>query len=403
MRFSAGVAAAASGSVIRASVRDRLRAGIRCMAVVDVAVIGLGAMGGAALYHLARRGKRVIGIEQFTPGHDRGSSHGETRIIRLGYFEHPSYVPLVRAAFRLWRDLERDAGEALLQVTGVIEMGEPDSALVAGTLRASRTHALPHQVLDAATVARRFPAFRIPPHFVGVLQPEGGILAAEPAVRAHLALARAAGAETRIGERVHAVEPRAGRVRIVTDRDVIEAAQAIVAAGPWLTKLLPDMPVRATRQVVGWFEPADAATFARDRCPVFMIEAAAGIFYGFPGGERPGVKFARHPHGDEAVDPDSPTRPVAADDETALRTVLAAHVPGADGRLLDAQTCLYTMTPDGDFILDRLPAAPRIIVASPCSGHGFKFAPVIGEILADLTVIGTTRHDISRFGLARFG
>ena len=164
---------------------------------VDVAVIGLGAMGGAALLALARRGLRVVGIEQFTPGHDRGSSHGETRIIRLGYFEHPAYVPLVRAAIPLWRALERQSGEALLHVTGILEMGAPDGTLVAGTLRSARAHALAHEALDAAAVMRRWPAFRLPPHFVGVFQPEGGILAAEPAVKAQLALAGAAGAVVR--------------------------------------------------------------------------------------------------------------------------------------------------------------------------------------------------------------
>jgi sarcosine oxidase len=375
------------------------------MATADVAVIGLGATGSAALYHLAKRGKHVIGIEQFAPGHDRGSSHGETRIIRLGYFEHPSYVPLVRAAFPLWRALERKCGQTLLQVTGIIEIGAPDSTLVAGTLRASRQHALPHEVLDAGEVMLRFPAFRMPSRYVGVLQPEGGILAAERAVRAQVGLAQAVGADVRTRETVRAVEPRSNGVRIITDHGVIEAAQAIVAAGPWLRKLLPDLPVpvRVTRQVVGWFEPADPAVFARDRCPVFMIETAAGIFYGFPAGESPGVKFAKHHHEDETADPDSPARPMTTADQARLRTALAAHLPGANGRLLDTQACLYTMTPDGDFILDRLPGAPDILVASPCSGHGFKFAPVIGEILADLATAGATRHDISRFRLGRFG
>lgn len=375
------------------------------MAGFDVAVIGLGAIGSAALYQLARRGVRVVGFEQFTPGHDRGSSHGETRIIRLGYFEDQSYVPLVRAAIALWRELERESGEPLLQVTGVLELGAPDGTLVEGTLRASRAHALPHQVLDAAAVRRRFPAFAIPSHMVGVLQPDGGILAAEPAVRAQLALARAAAAEVTIDEAVRAIEPAQGGVRIVTDRRSIGAGQAIVAAGPWLKKLLPDLPapIRVTRQVVGWFAPADPALFARERCPVFLIESNAGIFYGFPTGPKPGVKFAKHHHADEAADPDAPARPMSESDEALLRSTLAAHVPSANGRLLASQTCRYTMTPDGDFIIDRLPGAPEVIVASPCSGHGFKFAPVIGETLADLATTGGTRHDISRFRLARFG
>jgi sarcosine oxidase len=372
---------------------------------IDVAVIGLGAMGGAALLALARRGLRAVGIEQFTPGHDRGSSHGETRIIRLGYFEHPAYVPLVRAAIPLWRALERQSGEALLDVTGILEMGAPDGTLVDGTLRSARAHGLAHDVLDAAAVMRRWPAFRLPPHFVGVFQPEGGILAAEPAVRAQLVLAVAAGAEVRPGETVRAIEPVSGGVRLLTDRGSISAAQAIVTAGPWLGQLLPGLPVRlrVTRQVVGWFAPTDAEIFSRERCPAYLIETASGIFYGFPAGPKPGVKFARHHHADEIVDPAAGARPMDAADEALLRGALAAHVPAADGALLAAQTCLYTMSPDGDFIIDRLPDAPAVIVASPCSGHGFKFAPVIGEILADLATCGATEHDISRFRLARFG
>jgi sarcosine oxidase len=371
---------------------------------VDVAVIGLGVTGGAALHHLARRGLRVTGIEQFTPGHDRGSSHGESRIIRLGYFEHPSYVPLVRAAVPLWRALERDCGTPLLQVTGILEMGAPDGVLVAGTLRAAQAHGLRHEVLDAAGVARRFAAFRLPPYFVGVYQPDGGILAAEPAVAAQLALARAAGAEVRTNEAVRAVEPTSGGVRIVTDRGTVTAGQVVVAAGGWIKQLLPGLsvPIRVTRQAVGWFAPSNPALFARERCPVFMIENPDGIFYGFPAGPRPGIKFARH-HSDETIDPSAAARPMDGADEAVLRTALAAHVPSANGALLAAQTCRYTMTPDEDFILDRLPGAPAVTVASPCSGHGFKFAPVIGEIIADLVTRGTTHHDISRFSLGRFG
>ena len=277
--------------------------------------------------------------------------------------------------------------------------------LVDGTLRSARTHGLAHEVLDAAAAMRRFPAFRLPPDFVAVVQPEAGILAAEPAVHAQIALARAAGAQVRTNERVQAIEPTATGVRIVTTRGTIDATQAIVAAGPWLAQLLPDfaVPLRVTRQVVGWFAPAEPALFAPDRCPIFMIENQAGIFYGFPGGADPGIKFAKHHHADEAVDPAAPTRPIDAADEALLRAALAVHIPSLDGRPVASQTCRYTMTPDGDFILDRLPGAPAIIVASPCSGHGFKFAPVIGEILADLAPAGTTRHDIARFRLARFG
>jgi sarcosine oxidase len=375
------------------------------MTATDVVVIGLGAMGSAALYHLARRGVRAVGIEQFTPGHDRGSSHGETRIIRLGYFEHPSYVPLVRAAYPMWRTLEREVGESLLEITGILEMGPRDSELVSGTLRSARGHSLDHQILDAAAIMRRFPPFRLPPEFIGVFQPEGGILAAEAAVAALLRCATAAGAVVRTGETVRTIELRTDGVRVIGDRGALEADSAIVAAGPWVGKLLATLPVpvTVTRQLLGWFEPSDATSFARDRFPVFIVADAAGAFYGFPRGPKPGIKFAKHHHLNEAVDPDLPIPPPSAVDEAILRAALAAYLPGANGRLLDARTCLYTMTPDGDFIVDRLPDAQRVIVASPCSGHGFKFAPVIGEIAADLATAGATRHDISRFRLARFG
>src|SRR5262249_14712930 len=178
-----------------------------------------------------------------------------------------------------------------------------------------------------------------------------------------------------------------------------------VGGGSWIKPLLPDwpVPIRVTRQVVGWFAPSDPAIFARERCPIFMIENPDGIFYGFPRGPWPGIKFAKHHHADETIDPSLDTRPMDGADEAALRPALAAHVPAANGALLAAQTCRYTMTPDGDFILDRLPGAANIIVASPCSGHGFKFAPVIGEIVADLVTRGDTSHHISRFRLARFG
>ena len=370
----------------------------------DAVVIGLGAMGSAAVASLARRGCRVVGIDKYAPGHDRGSSHGATRIIRLGYFEHPSYVPLLRAAYPLWRDLAAKSGLPLLTITGIVEIGAPESDLIAGTLRSALMHGLAHEVFDHAALMRRFPAFRVPAGFVGVFQPEGGFLRAEQAIKAQLALAREAGAQLRIGEEVIAVEPRGTGVRLVTRSGVLDAGCAVVAAGPWVKSVLPGLPapIRVTRQVLGWFEPHDRALFAPGRFPVFLLQNADGIFYGFPDDGASGVKVAKHHHADESVDPDHCEREVSAADEAMIRAVLAAHLRDANGRRLAATTCLYTMTPDGDFILDRLPGHEAIIVASPCSGHGFKFAPVIGEILADLATTGATRHDISRFGLKRF-
>jgi sarcosine oxidase len=375
----------------------------------DVVVCGLGVMGSAALHHLARRGKRVLGLERYAPGHDRGSSHGHTRIIRLGYFEHPSYVPLLRRAYALWRELEGASGRQLLHLTGIAEIGPSAGMLVQGTLAAARLHGLRHDVLTAAELMRRFPAFRMPPEHLAVVQPDGGFLDVEPSIAAQIVLATAAGAEIRSGEAVRAIESRAGLVRIISERGVVEAGAAIVAVGAWMPALLPQLgpALRATREVMGWFEVADADLFSAGRCPVFIIESRHGMHYGIPprGGAGIGtaIKVAKHHHRGETVDPDTCDRTVSAQDEALIRAAVADHLPAANGPLKAAETCLYTMTPDGHFLIDRLPGAPNIIAASPCSGHGFKFAPVIGEILADLATTGTTAHDIARFSLRRFG
>ena len=284
---------------------------------IDVVVVGLGAMGSAAVHALARRGLRVAGIERFEPGHDRGSSHGATRIIRLSYFEHPSYVPLVRRAYALWGEIERASARKLMHVTGIVEAGPPDGVLVKGTLAASRQHDIRHEVLDAPDLMRRFPAFHLPAGDVGVVQPDGGLLAAEPAILTLLQLAKDAGAELRSGETVLAVEPRATDVRVITDRGTLDAGAAVITAGPWLSQLLPNLtaPLRVTRQVIGWFEPSDAALFEPGRFPVFMIESRHGIHYGFPIHGEPGVKVGRHFHREEAVDPDTSERAVSAADE----------------------------------------------------------------------------------------
>jgi sarcosine oxidase len=374
----------------------------------DVVVCGLGATGSAALYQLARRGVRVLGLERFAPGHDHGSSHGETRVIRLGYFEHPSYVPLLRSAYAGWREIEAAAGTQFLHVTGIAEIGPPGGTVVAGTLASSRQHGLPHEVLAAPELMRRFPAFRVPTDYVGVLQPEGGFLAAEASIAAMVALAQAKGAALRVGETIRAIEPVAGGARIATDRGTVEAGAAIVALGPWmgswLKALLPHLPrpLRVSRQVLAWFAPLDPAPLARGRMPVFLLESRHGIHYGFPPFGSDAIKVAKHHHADQTVDADTYDRAIAPEDETLIRAAVAEHLPAANGPLVKAKTCLYTKTPDGDFIIDRLPGAPQIVIASPCSGHGFKFAPAIGEILADLASTGAARHDISRFGLARF-
>lgn len=370
----------------------------------DVIVVGLGAMGSAALYHLARQNVRVLGLERFEPGHERGSSHGRTRIIRHGYFEHPSYVPLVRRAAAMWRELEQQSGQSLMTVTGIAEIGRPDSALIKGTLAASREHQLPHEILSARELMKFYPAFRIPEDYVAVVQPDGGFVQAEAGIRAHLRLAAAAGADMHTGERVIAIEQIGDKVRVKTERSTFEAGSVIVSAGAWTKSLVPylDLPLQATRQVLLWVRPAQPDLFRTGWFPVFMIESDDGIHYGFPLHPDDGLKIAKHHHAGEIVDPDSYDRAVSPDDEASITGPIHRFLPASAGPIASAKTCLYTMAPDEDFVIDRAPGHERIILASPCSGHGFKFAPAIGQALADLALTGKTSFDLSRFRISRF-
>jgi len=371
--------------------------------VIDVAVIGLGAMGSAALYHLARRGKRVLGIEQFTPGHDRGSSHGESRAIRLGYSEHPSYVPLVRSAFANWRELESLTGETVLTTTGILEAGRPGSRMVQGSLEACVSHGLDHEVLDAGEIMRRFPAVALPENYSGIWQHEGGFVHADRANALHLRGAREAGAAVLVESRVLAMEPTRTGVRIVMEGAIVEAASVVVAAGPWMADLVPGLGsvLSVTRQVLCWYEPIRPELFALGALPVFMIEGEEDLVYGFPDFSGAGLKCASHYGTGPVGHAGLASQDAGPADEARTRRFLERYLPAGAGRLKSMKTCLYTMTPDEDFIIDLLPDNPRIVLASPCSGHGFKFASVIGEILADLAIDRVTRHDISRFAIGR--
>jgi sarcosine oxidase len=370
----------------------------------DVIVVGLGAMGSAALYHLARQNVRVLGLERFEPGHERGSSHGRTRIIRHGYFEHPSYVPLVRRAAAMWRELEQQSGQGLMTVTGIVEIGKPDSALIKGTLAASREHQLPHEILPARELMKLYPAFRLPEDFIAVVQPDGGFVQAEAGIRAHLRLAAEAGADMHTGERVIAIEQIGDNVRVKTERGTFEAGSVIVSGGAWTKSLLPylDLPLQATRQVLLWVQPEYPDLFRPGWFPVFMIESEDGIHYGFPLHADDGLKIAKHHHAGEIVDPDNYDRIVSPDDEASITESIWRFLPASAGPIVSAKTCLYTMAPDEDFVIDRAPGHERIIVASPCSGHGFKFAPAIGQALAELALTGKTSFDLSRFRIGRF-
>ena len=374
----------------------------------DVIVVGMGAMGSATAYQLAKRGARVLGLEAFTPAHELGSSGGLTRIIRLAYFEHPSYVPLLKAAWALWPEIEAEANEKLLEPTGGIYIGARGSDVLEGSMLSARTHGLDHELLDAAESRQRFPALQIDDEMETLYEPLAGVLFAQRCISAHLELARRHGAELHFEERVSGWRLLPGEsngVTVTTDRGTYTAAKLVVSVGAWLPKLMPELrlPLIVERNPLFWFSPAARPEiFASDRLPVWIMELDADhAFYGFPTLPGQGVKVARH-HGGGPVDPDAIDRVANDSDEAQVRGFIRRYMPLADGPRLDSRVCMYTNTPDFNFILGLDPRDSRIVLASPCSGHGFKFSNVIGVICADLTLSGTTAFDIDFLAPGRF-
>jgi sarcosine oxidase len=362
-------------------------------------------MGSAAAYHLARRGNRVLGLDRHRPIHDQGSSHGRSRIIREAYFEHPAYVPLVHRAYEQWDDLERAAGRRLLQRTGGINIGRPDSGLVSGALESAQRHGLAHEVLQPDEVRRRFPVFAPADDMVGIFEPRAGVLNPEECVSAHLGQAALRGAELHHEEAITRWTASAAGVEVETPRARYSAGRLVIAPGPWAPELLADLgvPFVVTRQVVPWFRPiALADAFDPGRCPVHLWQVGDRLFYGIPRDRTGGVKIAEHTNGAPTT-ADTIDRTIAPGEIDALRgDFIARHMPAANGPVESSGTCMYTMTPDAHFIIDHHPRYTNVVVACGFSGHGFKFAPIVGEILADLAVHGSTRHDIALFSARRF-
>ena len=366
-------------------------------------VVGVGAAGSATVYELAKRGKRVLGLERFDIPHDLGSSHGYTRIIRLAYYEHPSYVMLLRRAYELWREIERRSGEKLLHLTGSIDAGPADSAVFKGSLQSCLEHDLPHEVLTGRDLAARFPGYRLPFETMAVFQPEGGFLEPERCIVSYVTAAQALGAEVRARERVLEWQPLGEGVRVTTDRDVYEADRLVVTAGAWNGSLVDvlDGLLEPERQVLAWLQPSRPELFAPERFPVFNLLVDEGRYYGFPIHQVPGFKFGRYHHLEEVVDPEAVDREPTIEDEQVLREFAERYFPEGAGATMSLKSCMFTNTPDHHFIIDRHPRYPQVAFTSPCSGHGFKFASVIGEIMADLAERGETRHNIEFFRLDR--
>jgi sarcosine oxidase len=371
----------------------------------DVIVLGLGGMGTAAATELARRGRRVLGLEQFTPAHDRGSSHGDTRIIRQAYFEDPAYVPLLLHVYDLWADLERD-DPGIFRLTGGLMIGLPDAEVVAGSLASVREHGLPHELLDAGEIRTRFPNFAPGDDEIGLYETRSGYVRPERTVHEHVRRAVAAGADLRFEERALGWQADDSGVRVTTNRGTVEGDRLVVAPGAWAPQLLADLgvPMTVTRELVFWFEPsADPASYEPGRQPIFIWERPRASLYGFPclDGVGRGAKIGLHRHG-LPTDPDALDREVAAHEVAEVTAVLRELVPTLPGTFLRGVTCLYTTTPDQDFVIGRHPEHPNVAVACGFSGHGFKFVPVVGEVLADLALEGATGHPIGLFDPTRF-
>jgi sarcosine oxidase len=361
-------------------------------------------MGSATLFHLARRGLRVLGLERYDLLHEYGSSHGLTRIIRLAYWEHPGYVALLRRSYQLWRELERLSGERLLHITGSIDGGPANGPVFSGALRSSQQHGLPYEVMDGTELSRRFPGYRLPREIQCLYQPEGGFLLPERCNLAHINAALAVGAQVRYREPVVEWGVTGGHCWVRTLRERYEAGKLVIAAGPWASKLVPELAELAVpeRQVLAWLQTSRPERFTPEVFPVFYIELEEGRYYGFPSFLVPGFKFGRYHHRQERVDPDRMNREPDSEDERLLRMFAERYFPDAAGPTLMLKTCLFTNSPDEHFILDLHPNHPEVALAAGFSGHGYKFCSVVGEIMADLAQKGETEHNIGFLGLKRF-
>jgi sarcosine oxidase len=370
----------------------------------DAIILGTGGVGSAAALHLARRGASVLGLDRFPAGHDRGSSHGETRIIRQAYFEHTNYVPLLLRAYELWRELEQAAGEPLLQQVGLLQIGPAQGAVISGVLASAREHHLAVELLSPAEISQRFPAFRVPAGMVGVFEPTAGYLRVERCVLAHLAAARQHGAEFRTAA-VRSFRPEGSGVAVQLESgEVLHAGRLVVTAGPWAPQLLASLgiPLTIRRKHVCWFRSSAESLAATAGCPTFLYELTGGVFYGFPGIDSLGLKVAEHSGGEPVADPLADPRQLDQADLDRVRGFVDGHLAGGAAELVRHSVCFYTMSPDEHFLVDRHPEMPQVVFAAGLSGHGFKFTSVLGEALADLTLDGTTRLPIGHLSVRRF-
>ncbi len=371
----------------------------------DVIVVGAGGMGSAALYHLARNGVRACAVERFGIAHDRGSSHGDTRIIRKAYMEHPDYVPLLHRAYELWEELEEEGSDELLARVGLLVAGDPASEAMQGQAASYQQHDLPHEILDTAALAQRYPGFSLRPDWDAFYDPLGGFLRVENCVRRHADLARAHGGIIYAGEEMRSWRSEGGGVVVETERRRLIADRLVLATGAWAVPELCRLGVAAcvVRKVQLWYRGRGLERYTRGAFPCFFVADGEDYFYGFPAEEPWGLKLAEHNISHDVVsDPLSLNRDLGSNDELRILDFLARFFPALEPELSKYVTCMYSLTPDKHFVVDIHPECPAVVLGAGFSGHGFKFATVVGEILAELALEGRTRQPANFLGLARF-
>lgn len=369
----------------------------------DYLVLGLGGAGSAALYHLARRGLHVAGLDRFPIAHDRGSSHGHTRLIRQSYFEHPSYVPLVQRAFELWEQVSEDHGRDVYYETGIVEAGPEEGELVPGVLASAAEHGLEVEHLTREQAAQRWPQFSFATEHSVVYEQRAGFLLVEQCVSAHVELAQWAGAETFCDQTIISIDSDAEAVRVKTAQGVFTADRVVVTLGTWARELLPELSQQLTvlRKPLHWFAADESQYSRKSGCPSFLFETEAGHYYGFPASDWRGLKVARHTGGEQVQDPLTVDRTLDPEERDDVHRFLKKHLPGVTDTPTDHTVCMYTMSPDGHFIIDQCEDDPRIVYAAGLSGHGFKFTSALGEVLADMATDTKSRFDLSLFKRSR--
>ncbi|MGD9711195.1 MAG: N-methyl-L-tryptophan oxidase [Thermomicrobiales bacterium] len=369
----------------------------------EVIVVGLGVMGSATAHQLAARGQKVLGIDAFAPGHTKGSSHGESRIIRQAYHEAPDYVPLIQRAYHQWREVESEAGTQLLFVNGGLILGEPNGRTVQGTMRSGDLYGLPYEPLSAREVRERYPGVQLPNELMAVLEPNAGYLLASRGVKAFQDLAKQRGAKLRFAEPMVRWGVDKAGTWVETGNETYRADRLVLTAGPWTGDVLSGLglPLTVQRVANAHFQSTRQDLFDGSRAPIFSMLMPEGHFYAIPGSKEIGFKIGRHDNL-QTVSPDDEIRPVTDDEITMFQNVLAKYLPGAAGPVISTLTCLYTTTPDKHFVIDRHPEHEQVVIACGFSGHGYKFAPVVGEVLADLAIDGRTEQPIAFLRASRF-